>query len=255
MIASELPPFALAYHGVADIPLRRDPVGLFVRPRDLRRQIDRLRSWGYRFVRFGELVELVVRDQAGGAVSLTFDDGLVDNLEELVPILAAEEISATVFVVAGWLGKPYPWAPWTRILNASEVRALHDEGVEIGSHTLHHVDLTTLSHEGAREELEASRLRLEELIAATVGSVAYPFGAVNDDTIDACRDAGFAGGCRTSGNGGWDDPLNLPRQDMDNRCSMLGFRLKRDDRYERLMRLAPARATRRLSRRIRAVTG
>src|SRR4051794_8752711 len=34
-----LPPLALAYHGVADVALRDDPHGLFVRPRDLERQV------------------------------------------------------------------------------------------------------------------------------------------------------------------------------------------------------------------------
>ena len=40
----------------------------------------------------------------------------------------------------------------------------------------------------------------------------------------------------------WDLPHHLPRQDMTNRCTLFGLRLKRDDRYEPLMRLAPARA-------------
>jgi hypothetical protein len=43
---------------------------------------------------------------------------------------------------------------------------------------------------------------------------------------------------------------------MDNRASLIGLRLKRDGRYERLMRLRAARGVRRLSRHVReAVRG
>ncbi len=53
------------------------------------------------------------------------------------------------------------------------------------------------------------------------------------------------------GLGSWDTPHHLPRQDMTNRCTLFGLRLKRDDRYEPLMRFAPARAARRLARALR----
>ena len=255
MASPSLPPLALAYHGVADVPLRRDPMGLFVRPSDLRRQIARLRSWGYRFVSFGQLARAAEHRVANGAVALTFDDGLVDNLDTLAPLLAGEDVPATVFVVSGWLGQSYPWGPWTRLMTAEEVVLLRDAGVEIGAHTVTHPDLGELSYEAAREELARSRADLESLLAGPVDVASYPFGSAREETIRACRDAGFRAACRTSGNGSWAEPLNLPRQDVDNRCSMLGLRLKRDNRYERLMRLPPARVARRLSRQVRAVTG
>src|SRR5688572_15802554 len=92
-------PLVLAYHGVDDVPLRRDPHGLFVRPGDLRQHIAKLHGWGYRLATFGELAEHVERGDADGWAALTFDDGTVDNLETLAPLLAAEGVPATVFVV------------------------------------------------------------------------------------------------------------------------------------------------------------
>ena len=112
MASGPPPPLALAYHGVADVPLRQDPHGLFVRPEDLRRQIAKLREWGYRLVSFGELAERASSSDATGIASLTFDDGFVDNLETLAPLLRDEGATATVFVVSGWLGRPHPVAPW-----------------------------------------------------------------------------------------------------------------------------------------------
>lgn len=252
MARGPLPPLALAYHGVADVSLRRDPEGLFVRPQDLRRQIAKLRGWGYRLVSFGELAGEVARDGGLGLAALTFDDGFADNLETLAPLLVEVEAPATVFVVSGWLGQPHPSVPWTRILTADELRDLQAAGIEIGGHSATHADLSTLSYEDALEELSRGKRELEAVLSEPVEVAAYPYGRANEEAIRACRDAGFRAACGASARGTWDDPHFLPRQDMDNRCTMIGLRLKRDNRYEPLMRLLPARAARRLSRRMSA---
>lgn len=242
------PPLALAYHGVADVPIREDPHGLFVRPRDLRRHIRALRRWGYELVTFGELAARAAEGRGPGSAALTFDDGLADNLHQLLPVLREEGARATVFVVSGWLGKPYPYRPGARLLTPDELVDLHRAGVEIGGHTATHPDLTTLSAGAAEADLRHGRETLAELIGAPVDVLAYPFGRATEQTRAAAERAGFRAACRTSGNGAWSDPLNLPRQDMDNPGTMLGLRLKRDDRYEPLMRARTARAVRRAVR-------
>jgi peptidoglycan/xylan/chitin deacetylase (PgdA/CDA1 family) len=249
-----LPPLALAYHGVADVALARDPYGLFVRPRDLRRQIATLARWGYRLVAFGELAARVQRGQGRGYAALTFDDGFADNLTELLPLLQDTGAPATVFAVSGWLGRPHPYAPHTRILTAEELRELHVNGVEIGGHTVTHPDLTTLTAGGARAELERGREQLEAILGSPVTVAAYPFGRAGPDTIAACAAAGFKAACRTSGTGSWTAPLNLPRQDMDNGCTLVSLRLKRANQYEALMRFRAGRAARRTVRLWRRVT-
>src|SRR5215211_1917282 len=129
------PPLALAYHGVADVPFREDPHGLFVRPRELERHIASLRGWGYRLVSFGELARLTTDGAASGHASLTFDDGLADNLYTLAPLLERHRATATVFVTSGWMAEPHRHAPWAAILSADELRKLSARGVEIGAHT------------------------------------------------------------------------------------------------------------------------
>ena len=242
------PPLALAYHGVDDVPLRRDPDHLFVRPQDLRRQIEKLRDWGYELVTFGELAG----DVRPGRVALTFDDGLVDNLTELVPILRELRAPATVFVVSGWLAQPHPAARWTRIVTGDELRELRAAGIEVGGHSATHADLSALSYEDALEELKRGKQELEGVLEEPVEVAAYPYGRTSTDAMRAARDAGFRAACSTSARGSWDEPYFLPRQDMDNRGGLLGLRLKRDDRYESLMRHAPARAARRVGRRVAA---
>jgi peptidoglycan/xylan/chitin deacetylase (PgdA/CDA1 family) len=240
------PPLALAYHGIADVPLRDDPHGLFVRPGDLVRHVSALRSWGYRLVPFSELADAAAAGRGIGLAALTFDDGLADNLEVLAPLLAGLDAPATAFVCTGLLGGRHPRAAWARILRADEVPALAAAGLEIGSHGSTHRDLSALPYGEARDDLAASKGALEELTGAPVRVAAYPFGRASAETIRACADAGFSAACRTTGVGSWDEPHNLPRQDMTNRCTLTGLRLKRDDRYEPLMRTLPGRGARRL---------
>lgn len=240
------PPIALAYHGVADVPLSEDIHRLFVSAALLRSHVARLRRWGYELVPFSRWAQLVVAGHGHGSAALTFDDGFADNLHTLAPLLRELGVPATVFVVSGRLGERH-WAhPSARLLTAREVRELHAAGVEIGAHTRTHPDLSQMSHAAAREELESSRQELEELLAAPVTTAAYPFGHASAETIRAARDAGFAAACRALGSGRVDDPHDLPRQDVGNRATQLGLWLKRDGRYAPLMRRKSVRAVRRL---------
>lgn len=241
------PPLILAYHGVCDVPAHLDPEGLFISPAALRRQIRRLRRWGYAFETFGAMAERVAAGNGAGHVALTFDDGLLDNLEQLVPILHDEGISATTFVTTAWMGEPHVSVPYARNMTADEVRELHRSGVEIGGHTVSHPDLTSLTFEEARDEIRAGCEQLAEITGAPVDTFAYPFGFADEHATRAAEAAGVRAACRVRAEGSWDDPLNLPRQDTNTK-SALGLWLKRDDRYEPLMRHKPAKLVRRLGK-------
>ncbi|MDP8991946.1 MAG: polysaccharide deacetylase family protein [Actinomycetota bacterium] len=240
---------ALAYHGVADVPLRRDPYRLFTPPAALARHIRLLRSWGYELVAFGELARRVGQGEASGAVALTFDDGFADNLHVLLPLLEREGAPATVFVISSGFGEPHPDVPTALRLTAPEVRTLARAGVEVGAHSHTHRDLSILSYHEVLEDARRSRQVLEELVDGPVEVMAYPYGRAGPETRRACGDAGYVAACRTTGQGSWSDPLDLPRQDMTNRCTSLGLRLKRDDRYEALVRTWPGRVARGVFRR------
>jgi len=237
---------------VADVPVRRDRHGLFVRPQDFRRQVDRLRAWGYELLAFGPFVDRLSAGEGVGAAALTFDDGLVDNLDTLVPLLGELAAPATVFPVSGWLGQRHPDAPWTRVMTEGELCELHRAGVEIGAHTATHPDLTALPPDRAAAELREGRAHLETLLGTTVDLLAYPYGEANPAVVAAAGAAGFRAACRTQGRGSWSRPLDLPRQDMYNGANLLELRLKRDDRYEAIMGHRSARAVRRLVRMARA---
>lgn len=80
-----------------------------------------------------------------------------------------------------------------------------------------------------------TRPPLSGLVEAPVTSFACPFGDADDRVRTAVAATGFTTACRTSGQGDWADPFDLPRQAMGNGSSALGLRLKQADQYESVL--------------------
>lgn len=75
-----------------------------------------------------------------------------------------------------------------------EVRALHQAGFEIGSHTASHPILTRLDPGALQTELETSKRVIEENVGSRCRVIAYPNGSAADhsDVVHACaQDAGY----------------------------------------------------------------
>jgi peptidoglycan/xylan/chitin deacetylase (PgdA/CDA1 family) len=82
-------------------------------------------------------------------------------------------------------------------LNWDEVRAMAEEGVTIGCHTMNHPILSTLTKEEARLEIREAKRLIEEKCGFEVDTFAYPWGRswdFNDDTIEVLKEEGFVCG-------------------------------------------------------------
>ncbi len=81
------------------------------------------------------------------------------------------------------------------MMDADEVRRLHDAGMEIGAHTVTHPILSRLSPEEARMEIAGGRERLRAIVDAPVDLFAYPNGKPGRDYgpehVRLVRDLGF----------------------------------------------------------------
>ena len=135
------------------------------------------------------LRDLLTGPRDGPAVALTFDDGYASWEEVVWPVLDELDLSATFFVCSGFVGLgPEAAARFTREhllrrqmlrpLTPVQLRRLADQpGFEIGSHTVHHADLTRTSHaDDVTAEIVEDRRRLEDLTGRPVSLFAYPFG-------------------------------------------------------------------------------
>ena len=147
----------------------------------------KLSEAGYRTATMAELTECVRSDRwpSEKTVVLTFDDGFENFLTTAAPILAEHAFTATVYLVTDhcghvndWGGNP-PELPRSRLLSWSAVRALSGQGIEFGSHTATHPDLTALDRDAAEAEIARSKIAIEDAIGSAVTSFAYPYGRNN----------------------------------------------------------------------------
>jgi peptidoglycan/xylan/chitin deacetylase (PgdA/CDA1 family) len=116
-----------------------------------------------------------------------------------------------------WAGAEPVGRSTHRSLSPEEVTALaRGELIEVGAHTVTHPALSTLSVASQQEEIQQSKVRLEEILDHPIASFAYPYGKrehYTTETVDIVREAGFA--CACSNFAGLversTDPFQLPR--------------------------------------------
>lgn len=82
--------------------------------------------------------------------------------------------------------------PLSTVLDWPGIKALHDAGIAIGSHTVNHRFLSTISDDEARMELRESKKQLENHTGSPVISFAYPGGKYTGQTVKIVEESGYA---------------------------------------------------------------
>ena len=185
----------LMYHHVG--PLKPGPYPeLTVSPRRFDRQIRWLARRGFVGIRPADWVEWLRTGKGLPAkpVLLTFDDGYADLAEYALPVLRRYGFSAVVFVVTGLSGATNAWdevngGATQRLLSAEQIGYWAAQGIDFGSHTRTHTDLTTLTADQLAQEITGSRDDLTNLLGSPVTSFAYPYGAFNPAAYECARGA------------------------------------------------------------------
>jgi peptidoglycan/xylan/chitin deacetylase (PgdA/CDA1 family) len=187
-------PVVLVYHAVGDVEPADDPRMLVTAPRRLEAHVRMLRRRGYRFLTAEELL-----DVAGGkkppprTALLTFDDGWLDGLTVVAPLLRRLGVRATFYVCPDRFGGHHESVRGAagRLLDANAARELLDEGMELGSHTMSHPDLRKLDDVRLADELARSKEAVEVLTGRRCRTFAYPFGLFDDRVERAVEKAGY----------------------------------------------------------------
>jgi len=153
-------------------------------------------------------------------VMITFDDGYRDVLWQAAPVLHRRHMPATEFVITERIS-----GPDTSFLTWPQLAHLERLGIAIGSHTVHHLDLTSLSPGGARAELQDSRRTLEQHLGHPVQWFAYPAGRENASVVALALEAGYVLGLTTQPGStqAASDPLTLHRYEVLNTTGVGGL--------------------------------
>lgn len=106
-------------------------------------------------------------------------------------------------------------------MTITQVQELEKSGMEIGSHTVTHPNLPTLTENEITGEVENSKKWLETVLGKSVKGFSYPFGKrpdFNDQVLLKIRNAGYAYAVSTVYGKVYDnaDPFVLPRIGVRN---------------------------------------
>ena len=154
-------------------------------------------SENYRVISLDDAVKEMANGVRSNAVVITFDDGYLDNIDNALPILQQYNIPATIFLTTGFCAQEkthprYPLEKQRLHLNWDEAKMLHNQKlITVGSHTITHPYLSSLSGVESKYEISHSKHVLEENIGASVNVFCYPSGDYSRREIDYVYGAGY----------------------------------------------------------------
>jgi peptidoglycan/xylan/chitin deacetylase (PgdA/CDA1 family) len=209
----------LMYHMV-DPHTPADAVGrsLTIAPSEFEAQLAWLRAHAIRTMTMNDLADALRRgEHPRNAVVLTFDDGYTDGATVVTPLLRKYGDRASFYVSAGFIGdgRHAGWA---------QLRTMRADGMEIGCHGTHHLDLSAVGAKTAAHEVTACVTALSRYLARPT-TYAYPAGRWNAGTLALMRQEGIKAalterpGVVTS----LAAPYTLPRRRVDRSAGLASF--------------------------------
>jgi peptidoglycan/xylan/chitin deacetylase (PgdA/CDA1 family) len=243
----------LCYHAVsADWPTE-----FAVAPTRLGAQVRHFLRRGYRPATRSAALDRSPREKT---LVVTFDDAFASVRERAFPVLSDLGVPATVFVPTAYVAEEEPlqwssmeqWAgtPFAdelRCMSWDGLRALIAAGWEVGSHSVSHLDLTSLGDAELDVELRASRAACEAAVQRACETLAYPFSAYDRRVMERARLAGYRAAAIL------DNELAIPPGSLPGpRPGTEMFALLREGVYRRDGQLRMTAKTSPLARRARA---
>lgn len=210
---------ALVYHSIGDSGSHDSPYKMNIQSSHFEKQM-----------------ELISRLDKPGAIA-TFDDGFGNFFDNAFPVILRYNIKTIVFITTDFIDGKMSFDAFfgnnvkVRPLSWRQVKEISDSGIEVGSHTLSHPDLTKLDGDAASKEISESKKKIEDMIGKKVESFAYPFGSkqsFNDRIKQIVKDSGYERAYTNimGSNGAGKDPYELRRIRVYTGDNMFRFKMK-----------------------------
>ena len=200
-------PRILMYHMICETLPEHRYRGLRVAPQMFEQQIAWLKDNGWTFVTMSELREQY-ESLPPKTVAITFDDGFLDNLTAALPVLQKYDAKATLYLLIDrhdneWQTNKKAHHNSGEILREQkltdeQVREMLASGlIELGGHTISHLNLQKATPEQKEAEIQGCRQTLQERFGEDSKSFAYPFGLFDDKDVELVEQTGFTSAVTT----------------------------------------------------------
>lgn len=180
----------LVYHRIGYSPKNADSVykSLTIEPEWFEKHMAYLKDHGFETIKFTDVAAYFEKGTplplTPGAkpVMINFDDGYKGVSAYAWPIMKKYGMTGTVFAITNMVGHG-AYMDW------DQIKILQREGMEIGSHTVWHPNLTRSLK--AKFEITESKKALAEKLETDVTAFSYPEGKYNDEIEQLVKDAGY----------------------------------------------------------------
>jgi peptidoglycan/xylan/chitin deacetylase (PgdA/CDA1 family) len=187
----------LMYHQIDAAAPRGTPMrGLTVTPKAFNRQMLALKMLGFQGLSMRDLEPYLDGKRFGKVVGLTFDDGYANNHQYALPVLSKHGFTATCYAVSDMMDGRNEWdqglgIPQKPLMGVQQWRDWIASGMDVGSHTRRHCDLTKIDKELAWQEIDESKRELERILGCEVRHFCYPYGKYEDEHLEMVKEAGY----------------------------------------------------------------
>ena len=158
-------------------------------------------------------------------LSITFDDGFLNNLTTALPILDKFNFPFTIFVTPYFINNNLN----NLYFNKGQLKELSKyKNVTIGAHGFTHRHLGNLNFHQAFDEISNSKKWIEDLISKEITLFSYPFGSYKNETIDILKDNSFLSACTVNFGTNYNahEKFELNRTDIFSFDNIRDFKLK-----------------------------
>jgi peptidoglycan/xylan/chitin deacetylase (PgdA/CDA1 family) len=196
-------------------------------------QLDYLKQQGFHSVTFNQLMNALYYGVPlpSRPIILTFDDGYLDAYTAAYPALKAHGFSGMFYIITGKVG-------WPGQMNWDQLREMLANGMQMGSHTVHHADMGVTyssSAELANQEVQVSQKNMQDQLGISIQHFCYPNGGpfkghdatLQQNVVKLLADNGYVDATTDPGPTGVNQsslkPFVLLRMRIDGRNSLQFF--------------------------------
>jgi peptidoglycan/xylan/chitin deacetylase (PgdA/CDA1 family) len=186
----------LMYHSIEKMPRSTRMRSLHVPPKRFNFQMMLLKILGYKGLSMRELTPYLLGKKKGKVIGITFDDGYQNVLLNAAPVLKKYKFTATCYIVSQRIGSSNIWDMENKItqrplMDIKEIKEWISLGMDVGAHSQTHEDLTIISSDAAKKEIDNSKCDLEKLLNLPVVDFCYPYGHFDQKVSNLANEAGY----------------------------------------------------------------